>query len=225
MSNEPSPGPYVLPDINKWLTKMGLANLVAIKGLINIRVFEGTRTIPVPIAPVFLTSLKEARWLAIIEVCFVSSCQGPYDLPPVSRLTALPGLAGLKQLYLPDGSNSYSSLIVSGTAFADMRSFAGLTCPPTFLELYNNTLLKTLDGLQQLATPSVGRAGILADGSGPFTTAESLAPLRGLAACNGEFSGAALGTIVSIPAGCNTLLRSWDNVCAFKGTPALCPPG
>jgi hypothetical protein len=217
---------FVLPDINKWLTNMGLANLAAIKNELSIRVYEGLRTIPVPIAPVFFTSLREARSLVISEICLLPTCNGQYDLPPVSRLTALPGLIGLKQLYRPAGSDPiYNTLLLSGTAFTDMRSFVGLTCPPTYFELYNNTQLKSLDGLQQLASPVSGSAGISAVGSGPFTRAESVAPLKGLAACKGDFAETLLDNTVYVPAGCGTVLSDWDDVCAFKGTPSLCAPG
>jgi hypothetical protein len=221
---------YVVPNIEKWLVNLGLANLTAVKGVLNVFVWEGidpygtNRSIPIPIAPIFLTSLREVGSLKIREACW--TCFGYYDLPPVSRLTALPGLVNLKQVYraqLPFYSNTW--VIISGTAFTDMRSLAGLTCSPTLFLLYNNTLLKTLDGLQQLATPYTGAADFVATDSGPFTTAESVAALKGIAACYGDFSGGIDEGFVSIPAGCNATLSSWTDVCAFKGTPTPCPFG
>jgi hypothetical protein len=106
-----------------------------------------------------------------------------------------------------------------------MSTFAGLTCPPTYFQLFNNTLLKTLDGLQQLAMPYTGAADFAATDSGPFTTAESVAALKGIAECYCDFSGGLAGSYVRIPAGCNITLASWNDVCAFKGTPTPCPPG
>ncbi len=101
---------YILPDINKWLTNMGLANLVAIKSQLTVRVLEGSRVIPVPIAPVFLTSLREARSVWVHEACTLFSCN-ENSLPPVSRLTALPGLVGLKQLYVTPGTKPQTNFL------------------------------------------------------------------------------------------------------------------
>ncbi len=225
-----SDGSYIVPNIEKWLINLGLANLTAIKGELSVTVWEGVdfsgtiKPVPIPIAPIFLRSLREVGSLQIREACW--ACGGYYDLPTVSRLTALPGLVNLKQVYrAPLSFNSDTWVIISGTAFTDMRSLSGLTCSPTFFQLFNNTLLKTLDGLQQLATPYTGAAGFVATDSGPFTTAESVAALKGIAACYGDFSGGIPGSFVSIPAGCNTRLSSWTDVCAFKGTPTPCPPG
>jgi hypothetical protein len=44
---------YIPPNINKWLTNLGLGNLTSVKGELGVYVWEGIRTIPIPIAPVF----------------------------------------------------------------------------------------------------------------------------------------------------------------------------
>ncbi len=218
---------YVPPDINKWLSNMGLGGLISIENYVRIHVIGGQYPpIPVPIAPVFFTSLRSAGSFSVNEMVrevFFGE-PGEFNRPLVSRLTALPGLASLRQLYLPSQGLGRSSLNVSGTAFTDLRSFASLTCAPTIMNLINNTLLTTMDGLQQLATPTSTNQSFSAIASGPFMTAASLAPLRGFAACNGGTAGAVIGTNVSIPVGCNTLLTTWDQVCAYNGTPVVCPP-
>jgi hypothetical protein len=216
---------YVPPDINKWLANLGLANLVVIKETLEVVVWNGYSDpfplIPVPIAPVFLTSLRQAGTVAVREYC--TTCESLTDPNRIPQLTGLSGLAGLTQIY--DSRPFYfTSLSIQGTAIRDFRSFAGLICPPLSIGVYQNPVLATFDGLQGLGTLLTGTGSVfvfygspLGPYLGPTFRPEDVAPLAGFAACNGNFS--AISGNVYIPIGPNSgqELRSWDEVCAFIG--------
>jgi hypothetical protein len=207
---------YIPPDINKWLTNIGLGTLVVLRGSLNVVVENFDPPIPVDLAPVFLTSLRQAASLGVYE------CQGPecdptvvFDQPP--RLTALPGLRNLLQL----GDSSFSltsptTVQVSGTAFGDLGSFSGLTCvlPYASLQVQYNKALSTFQGMEALQPGSLGRVTINATGSGPFVTADSLAPLRSVAGC---FATATPPyNDVNIPVGCDGILDNGADICTYQ---------
>lgn len=56
-----SSGQYVQPDINKWLTNMGLAGVNLIAGILTVEVDHTPFPIPQFIAPAFFTSLVQVR--------------------------------------------------------------------------------------------------------------------------------------------------------------------
>lgn len=136
--------------------------------------------------------------------------------PGFPQLTALPGLAGLTQLYSNQASYP-TQLEITHTAFSSMQSFKNLICAPSSFNVSANSFLATLDGLQRLATPLTGRGEFVAVESGPFFTPASVAPLAGYAACNGNFSGIpeSAFSYVAIPRDYGVYIRTYDDLCAY----------
>jgi hypothetical protein len=52
---------YVQPDINKWLTNMGLNNVIVIANALTVEVDHSPFPIPQFINPVFFTALRQVR--------------------------------------------------------------------------------------------------------------------------------------------------------------------
>lgn len=213
--------PYIPPNINASLTAMGLGNINTVGMTLRVVVDNFPFDIPQKsLAPVFLTSLKQAGFLEIRE-CI--NCAANPDFGPLrgSVLAALPGLSNLYQLTGISTIPSSSSLTVYNTAFTDLTSFSGLRCPAAVTALVNNAKLATFSGLEYLATPT-SAANLIATGSGPFTTAASLAAIRVFAGCIGNTSSQ-IGTVAIPVSVCGKVLKSYAAICAFNGS-APCPP-
>jgi hypothetical protein len=206
---------YLDPDINTGLNSIGLGNLVHSKSWIDGYVDHSYAPIPRPIAPVFLTSLKFVDNLRVVECDPCSpDVRGRYPSPPSAVLTSLPGFKNLYQV---------NRLVVANTLFKDLESFASLTCTTDRLEFDGNGELTSFDGLERLSTPGSPTVQLFAPDSGPFSTAESIAPIKVFAGCYG--GGTSMGSEVNIPVGCGHALTTWQDVCSFMGSPSPCPPG
>jgi hypothetical protein len=204
---------YVQPTIQKWLDNLGIGSVNTVGGSLSVFVDQTPAPIPVPVAPVFLPTLRQAGGILITE-CRNCAVQ-PIAPPTTSVLTALPGLTNVFQV-----TGQFNFLTVNYTAFTSMSSLAGLTCPPSVIVLGSNSKLTTLAGLDKLATPATGTI-FNAAGSGPFTDAASLAAIRVLSGC-ATSSNPFPGTFVVIPTQCG-ILDTYAAVCAFNGT-SSCPP-
>jgi hypothetical protein len=213
-----NPSTYVNPDINKGLTGLGLANLEWATNLVSVFTDHSYFPLPRPIAPVFLTSLKSAGDLQVVEC---SPCSFPYPFSASSVLTGLPGFTNLYQISRPAGT--FSQLRVHNTLFTDLTSFSGLTCSPRLMFIDDNSLMTSFRGLGLVSSPPSPGVQVTAGLSGPFTTAESLNPIKVLGGC---YDNVATNTaVVRIPVGCGRLLTAWQDVCTFQGSPSPCPPG
>jgi hypothetical protein len=202
---------YIQPDIATSLNNIGLGSLTVIAGGLTVYATHTPYPLPTPIAPVFLADLRQALNILVFEC---EDCSSHPEIPSInpSRLTALAGLQGVVQL---NGPNSFAILEVSGTAFQDLTSFSGLACVELFAYLIfiNNHALQSFDGLE--AVQPLSNGGILnAIGSGPFSTAASVAALRSLAGCD---SGSSPEASVSIPKGCNQQITSLAEICTYQG--------
>lgn len=110
---------YVPPNIEKWLTNIGLANVNVIDG--NLGVFVDYSPFPIPskIAPVFLSSLEQAGAVQASE-CNNQFCgAAPPPVPTGANyvLTALPGLKKLKQCTGVTAGAAFVSVYNTGKAF------------------------------------------------------------------------------------------------------------
>lgn len=59
-----SSAPYVQPDINRWLTTLGIGSPQVIAGTLTIYADHTPNALTVPISPVFLATLQQVRHLA-----------------------------------------------------------------------------------------------------------------------------------------------------------------
>jgi hypothetical protein len=201
---------YVAPDIATWLNNIGLGSLTILQGDLTVFADHTPYPLPAPIAPVFLTSLQQARNMYVIEC---EDCATSTFDPPVnpSRLFALPGLQQIIQL---TGEFDLTFLVVRFTAFQDLTSFSGLACLRfAYLSFTYNSALQSFNGLEAVQPLSDG-FNVDGSGSGPFTTADSVAGLRSLAGC---ISGSAFGRFVTIPIGCDQVLTSFQEICDYQG--------
>jgi hypothetical protein len=203
---------YVQPNINLWLTNLGLSQ-ITILGSLRFLVDQTPVAVPSFVAPVFLETLRQVGSIFIAE-CL--KCDTAPNVGPLGRsvLTALPGLKNVYQL--APGPNNL--LVVQNTAFKNLTSFSSLTCPPPVILLTNNTNLTNFFGFENLATPTGDGTILNAAGSGPFTDISSI---KVLGNCyNTPISD---GTFVAIPTTCR-VLSSYPAACAFANGVAPCPP-
>jgi hypothetical protein len=189
---------YVQPNIQAHLTAIGLGSIVALKETLVVSVQNSPNPIPVNVAPIFLTSLRRAGAI-IVREC--ANCDAESIAPPTtSRLTALPGLAGIQAL------TSTKELQVVNTAFTSMGSFAGLTCPPDTLTITNNKQLATLNGLNSISTFTTNIVGpsITITGNN-LTSAASISAVSVYFFCTGA-NTPLFGPVNIEVQGCGTLL-------------------
>lgn len=120
----------------------------------------------------------------VVKECI--NCFATPDAAPASpALTGLPGLVNLRQVYdYTPGAAQLGSLIVQNTGFADMTSFAGLSCPPGFIYFNKNRQLGTLSGLGALAFPTSSPGVTLVATANALSGPASVQPLRVLAGCS-----------------------------------------
>eukprot|EP00884_Botryococcus_braunii_P023049 jgi/Botrbrau1/9428/Bobra.0252s0052.1 len=214
---------YVPPQIDQWLTNIGLGSLEVLGSYLEIYVFHGEGAIPVDIAPVFLTSLRRASSVYILECEQYCSITEPPTFTP--RLTALPGLRNLLQLGSADDSPTSSTILrVYGTGFQDLRSLSGLACvlPWAFIDVPFNAKMSSFNGLEALQPGTLGLVTIIAEGSGPFLTADSLAGLKPVAGC--LVSGQPLQNDVVIPVGCENVITTSSDICTYQAQTCSPPP-
>eukprot|EP00884_Botryococcus_braunii_P023055 jgi/Botrbrau1/9433/Bobra.0252s0057.1 len=134
-------------NMDKWLQNLGLASVQILKSDLTIRVehtFSSAIPIPRPIAPVFLSRLVQAYSISIAETLAQTTDQ--------RMLTALPGLRSLYQL---NAGTLGTTISVTNTAFTNMTSFSGLTCPPTAILLFHNPSMSSFAGLELVSAPNV----------------------------------------------------------------------
>lgn len=167
----------------------------------------------------FLSSLRQSGTITIQEC---KDCKAfPRQPPQQPVLAALPGLSRLFQIYSPYSSlttQGLNHLVFESTAFTDLASFSGLMCPPDGIGAFQNPYLASFKGLERVAAPAKQGVTVMAPGSGPFTTVESLAGLRGILGCKAAASSVA----VEIPVGCNKTLATSADVCTFSGMKLPC---
>eukprot|EP00884_Botryococcus_braunii_P023046 jgi/Botrbrau1/9425/Bobra.0252s0049.1 len=215
---------YIPPNIDHWLTSIGLGSLEVLGSFLQINVFHNEFAIPVDIAPVFLTSLRKSSSVYILEC--ERSCDNTKPPTFTPRLTALPGLQNLLQLGNADDSpTSLTTLLVYGTAFQDLRSLSGLACffPWAYIEVPYNTKMSSFNGLEALQPSTLGRVTIKAEGSGPFLTADSLAGIKPVAGC--FVSGQPPQNDVIIPVGCGNIITNSSDICTYQAQNCSASPG
>jgi hypothetical protein len=198
---------YVQPNISQWLTGLGINDINVLYGPLTVRVSHQLGPIPVPIAPVFLTKLQQVDAI-LIQECTDCVANTPAVAP---ILTALPGLSQVFRFSAFTASNNY--LTVQGTAFKNLTSFSGLSCPFTQLLVLYNTALVSFDGLQGVQKPPPVLF-ISAVGSGPFLAPTSLDGIKPMVGCPTPINS----SVVTIPVGCNQFLNTTAEICEYKGS-------
>eukprot|EP00884_Botryococcus_braunii_P023056 jgi/Botrbrau1/9434/Bobra.0252s0058.1 len=206
-------------NVEKYLSKLGLGALEVIFGELSIYVSR-IRTANGTIQPAFLASLLQSGTVTIRECedCKVFPRQPPRQ--PV--LAGVPGLRGLRQIYTPYSglvSQGLNQLVFESTAFTDLSSFSGLACFPDGVGAFENPYLASFHGLGPSLAQSRQGLTVLAPGSGPFTTVDSLAGLQAIVGCQAVASSPAT---LEIPVGCNQTLTTSADVCKFAGTELPC---
>lgn len=203
---------FVAPDFDAALAALGMGNLATIAFELEVVVDHAPSPIPKDIAPVFLNTLTDVVFLAVIETSDYTN--SPDVAPSISRLVALPGLSSLERMVSPSIFLP-PALYVGGTALGDMRSFSSLACPPQLMMITQNRQLTSLEGLNRLATwtngENIGGLGYVIsanDLTGPL----SIAALSVLAGCpNPALSPAGDGLQIQVT-GCTITVSS----CAFS---------
>jgi hypothetical protein len=192
--------PYVPANINLWLAKLGLAQTQVISAALTFYVDHTPRGVPSPVAPPFLSSLRQTGALNVQEC---QSCiGGDPNVGPTgpSALAGLPGLAGLTKFWnfgSPQGQTS--SLIVTGTALSDFRSTVpGLQCSPGFIRIVNNRQLGSLGGLEGLNTTLRPGPTVQIVNNPLLTGPQSVAALKGLAGCLSPARFTPLSSVIQI---------------------------
>jgi hypothetical protein len=174
---------YQQPRFDIGLPALGVGSLETIEFVLSLVVDHTPNAIPVPLAPVFLATLRNVFTIQVIESIDFSTL--PDVPPPVPRLVGLPGLVGVRRIIAPPGSGfgNFTTLRVQGTALNDLTSFAGLTCSPNNINITDNFAMDSLNGLNGLATWT-GQFGpnIVITGNN-FTGTASVSALSILAGC------------------------------------------
>jgi hypothetical protein len=206
---------YVEPNINKWLTNIGIGGISVLQGPLIVTVTHTPGPIPKAISPSFFTSLQQLDGLLVRE-CQDCSLAQPEQVPPTagSVLTSLPGLSNLFKINILDSTQVASGyLTIQGTAFQNMSSFSGLTCPFAILSVTSNTRLSSFSGLNGVQ-PGIPFLILDATGSGPFFAPDSLDGIKPMLGCpsnpNPIYN-------ITIPVGCTQLLNTAAQVCSFNG--------
>eukprot|EP00884_Botryococcus_braunii_P023053 jgi/Botrbrau1/9431/Bobra.0252s0055.1 len=205
-------------NVDQYLSRLGLGDIEVIFGELSIYVSR-IRTANGAIRPQFLANLRQSGTVTIREC---EDCKEfPRQPPHQPILAGLPGLRTLHQIYSPYSSlttQGLNELVFESTAFPDLTSFGGLKCPPDGIGAFRNLYLASFKGLNRLAAPSKEGFSVVAPGSGPFTSVESLATLKAVIGCE---AGASHMTL-EIPVGCNQTLTTGAQVCSFTGTKLPC---
>lgn len=194
------------PQMGTFLTQLNLASLVDVATLV-ITVGNAFGAVTQNLSPSFLTQLAYVRGdLTVTD-----------QTPDTPRLVSLPGLTALRQVG--------GDVLVTGTAFANMSSFAGLECVTGAVTLGGNSAMRGLAGLERLSSvgASLGSATVFNTTGGsvatPLTGPAALAPLTAVARCAGATSP--LTQLVSVQAtGCGSAFTTWPRVCAYIQTGA-----
>lgn len=143
---------FFQPRFDTALAALGVGSLATIEYVLSLVVDHSPNPIPVNMAPVFLTTLRDVFTIQVIESIDYTNL--PEIPPPVPRLVGLPGLAGVRRIVAPTGSGfeAFTVLKVQGTAMKDLTSFSGLVCPPNNINITDNLQLTSLNGLNGLST-------------------------------------------------------------------------
>jgi hypothetical protein len=131
-----------------------LGSLTGVANLIVYFIQAVQRRAPVGITPFFLPDLKFVTTFLSVAECIEEDEFGLcIDLTPPfrSRLAGLPGLQGL--------ARAGTRFQILNTAFPDMKSLSGVTCPVRGISILNNTKLTALSGLEGLPTWTLDSAG------------------------------------------------------------------
>ncbi len=212
-----APAATFAPQINTWLTNVGLADIQTMTSYLQIYVDNSPNPIPGPIQPVFLSSLEQVGSILIKEC---ANCDVNPDIgPATSQLVSLLGFQKLKQLTGFPGTESF--LTLQNTRFGDMKSFVSLYCPPTFMLLPNNKNLVSLEGLQTLQTQNQGGTFFNATGSGPFTNV-SASFVTTLAGCTGATTPFVGNFFLPVTPCVPSLLINYAEYCRFVAA-GTCP--
>lgn len=210
---------YVAPDINKWLTNMGVATAVVIANALTVEVDHSPFVIPPFISPTFFTFLKQVEAVVVQECanCAISTNVGP----TVSALAALPGLRSIQQFRGFKGGVQLGSLIIKSTALPDLLSFSGISCTPGFIQITNNPRLGTFNGLEGARSFFSPGPTVFAQGN-PLLNFQSVSAIKQLAGCPTGLTSPLNSTFFVITAVC--VLPSWNTYCTFVNTPGQCVP-
>jgi hypothetical protein len=174
---------YFPPRFDTALTNLGIGSVATIELVLSINVDHSPFPIPINIAPFFLPTLRDVFAIQVIEA---RSLAVPSIPPTTSRLVGLPGLVGVRRIVAPTGFNFelFTTLKVEGTAFKDLSSFSSLICPPSNINITNNSQLTSLKGIDNMATWTLNAFGpnVFIVGNN-LTSAPSVSALSTLAGC------------------------------------------
>lgn len=219
--------PFVSTNINTWLSKLGLANVVVLTGTLTLSVSHTPLPIPGVVAPTFFSSLQQVASAVVVEC---ADCSSNPDIPPASpKLRAVPGLVGLTKFWnFQQRSSAVSSLIVRGTAFVNFTaSFSGLQCSPGFLQLTSMPFLTSLSGLAGLTSPLRPGPTVVVEKNPLLAAGPSVAALSLLAGCPGGGSVSVLSSPIGIATtACTSTVRcpfSPLPFCATRKPSSSCP--
>lgn len=197
-------GTPVPPQMGTFLTELNLGSLVDVATLV-VTVGNAFGSVTQNLSPSFLTQLQFVRQSLTITD----------QTPNTPRLVSLPGLTSLRQVG--------GDMVVTGTALANMASFAALECVTRGVTLGGNSALTSLAGLERLSSvgASLGTVAVFnttgASVATPLTGPAALVPLTVAARCAGPTSP--LTQLVSIKVTeCASAFTTWPRVCAYIAT-------
>jgi hypothetical protein len=170
------------PTILSALPGTGLGSVSVLLGTLTIYVDNSLGPVPGPLAPSFLPNLQEVGSL-IIKEC--ANCSVNPDIAPAGTnrsLTGLPGLTNLYRIATPSNPTASATLVIQNTGFANLTSFVGLRCSPSFVLLQGNPALSSLQGLQNLV-PAVPPGPAYFLGRAPLLKLANAKQLTSLAGC------------------------------------------
>eukprot|EP00884_Botryococcus_braunii_P012368 jgi/Botrbrau1/21131/Bobra.0061s0025.1 len=214
---------YTPPPISTWLQNLGLNDINVLGRALTIYVDYFPFPVPGPISPSFLNFLQQVNALVVAECtnCTQDSSNSPQG---TSRaLTALPGLNSLRRFVGADPS----SLFVINTAFRDFsQTFQSLLCAPGFVQIKDNRLLTSFDGLKITAN-APGPAFFAARNAVPGTNS-GVRALRDLAGCPSGTSSSLTSAVFINTTTC--VIQTWRQLCVLAnqnvcaGLPPPFPP-
>ncbi len=172
---------YSGPKFQAYLDLIGLGDIAALPSL-TINVIQKA-LISRNITLSFLPQLRFVQSSVIISECAqenreLGACDSAPRYPAIMRLTGITAFTGVQRLG--------TVLQINSGGFVDMTSFSSLTCPPARLFLANMPCLKSLTGLDNIATWSQDDQGPnLIIGNNPgLSSAASISVLRPYLLCS-----------------------------------------
>lgn len=178
--------PFVDPDFQAHLSAVGLGGITAVYSL-YVYVIQAV-AIPRDISLAFLPGLTLVTYQLQLLECIVADtdtggCGNALSPPAVPRLLAVPALSKVYR---------FRELYMQFTAFKDMTSLKGLTCPPPVMNILDNQFLTTLSGLEGVGpwTENADGPSTIAFENNQLSSPSTVAALQTMALCDSNgFSG------------------------------------